>query len=166
MALWDAALNRSVVAFRDLAAARPLRAGRLAFDAVLRAVDARSESMPESFVRLALAGAGLRVEPQVLVRGVGFVDLLVERLVVVEIDGFAFHADRQAFDADRRRDRSAHAVGLRPLRYTYQDAVTDIAATVAEVVGVVQTLRRAGVPPVDSAFVNPTGSRFTPRRRR
>lgn len=40
--------------------------------------------------------------------------------VVVEIDGFAFHADRRAFERDRRRDADLQAAGFRVLRFTWR----------------------------------------------
>ena len=68
--------------------------------------------------------AGLRVEPQVFVAGVGWVDLVVEGRVVVEVDGFAYHADAKQFALDRRRDAALVAMGYRVLRFTWVDVVT------------------------------------------
>lgn len=39
--------------------------------------------------------------------------------LVVEVDGFAFHSGRGAFDRDRRRDQALHLAGLRVLRLTW-----------------------------------------------
>ena len=152
VALWDAAVNRSCVRLADLAALRPARAGRRAFDAVLRATDGRSQSMPETFLRLGLRRAGLRVEPQALVEGIGFVDLLVERRVVVEVDGYAFHSDRVAFGEDRRRDRAAVAVGLISLRFGFGDAVRTTGA-VMEIDEAVRRSRIEGRPCLDDRLV-------------
>ena len=41
--------------------------------------------------------------------------------LVVEVDGFRFHRDRGAFRNDRRRDRGLAAVGIRTLRYVWED---------------------------------------------
>jgi very-short-patch-repair endonuclease len=38
--------------------------------------------------------------------------------VVVELDGFAYHRTRRAFEADRRRDIALQAAGLRTARFT------------------------------------------------
>lgn len=158
VALWDGALHRSLASIDELAALRPSRAGRVRFDAVLRAVDPRSESLPESLLRLGLLGAGLTVEPQARVRGVGYVDLLVERLVVVEVDGYAYHGDRAAFAADRLRDRRVLRVGARAMRFTFADAVARTGAAVAEVAGLVRALRRAGSTPLGDDVVVPAAA--------
>ncbi|WP_182113239.1 MULTISPECIES: endonuclease domain-containing protein [unclassified Actinotalea] len=133
VALADAALHRRLLRdVGELAARRPL-GGRATFDRLLRLADGRSESMPETFLRLALVEVGLQVEPQVAVEGVGRVDLLVEGLLVVEVDGYAYHHDRRAFAEDRRRDRVAELRGIPVLRFTFDDAVHDTARAVHEV---------------------------------
>lgn len=58
------------------------RPRKLAFDGLLRAVAGRSQSIPETCARIALRAAGFSLEPQVLIAGVGAVDLLVEELTV------------------------------------------------------------------------------------
>lgn len=65
-----------------------------------------------------------------------------ERLVV-EIDGFAFHASRHAFDADRRRDADLTAAGLRVLRVTWRQITKEPEAIIARVA---QALARSGRP--------------------
>ncbi|WP_199422990.1 hypothetical protein [Actinotalea solisilvae] len=140
VAATDAALRLRLLADpTDLARYRP-RAGKVTFDRVLRLADARSESLPETFLRLGLTGAGLRVEPQVVVEGVGRVDLLVEGVLLVEVDGFAYHGDRRAFREDRRRDRTATLLGLPVLRFAYDDAVHETARAVLEVCSVLAQL--------------------------
>jgi very-short-patch-repair endonuclease len=68
------------------------------------------------------------------------VDFLWRRQgVVVETDGFEFHRDRAAFEADRARDAELQLLGLRVLRFTYR-AVRDEAGKVAA------TLRRVLAP--------------------
>jgi very-short-patch-repair endonuclease len=39
---------------------------------------------------------------------------------VVELDGYAFHGDRSAFERDRLRDASLQLAGYRVLRVTYR----------------------------------------------
>jgi very-short-patch-repair endonuclease len=39
--------------------------------------------------------------------------------LVVEVDGFAFHSTRQAFERDRRRDAHLQAAGYRVIRFSY-----------------------------------------------
>jgi very-short-patch-repair endonuclease len=54
---------------------------------------------------------------------VGWVDLLVEGRLVVEIDGYAYHSSPQQFADDRRRDAALAAMGSQVLRFTWVDAV-------------------------------------------
>ncbi|QTE28922.1 hypothetical protein [Pengzhenrongella sicca] len=151
IALVDAAVNRGLVSVGDVAAHRP-RAGKVGFDRLLRAVDGRSQSMPESFARLALQESGVHVEPQVWIAGVGHVDLLVEDLVAVELDGFAYHGDRRQFREDRRRDRILALTGVPVLRFAFEDTVFDTARLVTEVNALVRALRRAGRRPLDGSL--------------
>jgi very-short-patch-repair endonuclease len=48
--------------------------------------------------------------------------------VVVELDGYAFHADRAAFERDRHRDAELQARGYRVIRVTWRQLVHDPAA--------------------------------------
>lgn len=145
VALADAALARDLLRPRDLLTARP-RFGGLQVDRLVRHADGRSQSLPESLLRLALRGAGLSVVPQALIDGVGRVDLLVERCVVVEVDGFAYHAGRREFVEDRRRDRVTRLLGLTSLRFTYDDVVLDAARCASEVSAVVDHHRATRTP--------------------
>lgn len=88
-----------------------------------RYADSRADSLLETVARWALTDAGFRVESQVAIPGVGRVDLVVEDAIVVELDGREHHADWEAFAADRGRDRSLIAWGLKVLRFTYSDVL-------------------------------------------
>lgn len=142
VAALDAALARGLVERVDLVARTP-RAGALAYRRALALADARSGSFQESIVRVALVEAGLDVEPQVNVPGVGRVDLLVERRIVLEADGFAYHGDRAAFREDRRRDRRLELAGYPVLRYAFEDAVHGIEQLVDEVTRLVALTSQA-----------------------
>ncbi|MGT2461507.1 endonuclease domain-containing protein [Sinomonas atrocyanea] len=83
----------------------------------LSLVTATAESQPEVDARLLFVARGWRVQVQARIPGVGRVDLLIEGLVIVEIDGHAFHADRAAFVEDRRRQNEALRQGYPTLRY-------------------------------------------------
>lgn len=91
--------------------------------ALVRQGDPRSQSSGETVARVTIEQSGLSVEPQVHIPGVGWVDLLVEGKVVVEIDGFSYHSDAAQFTTDRRRDAALVAMGYRVLRFTWADAV-------------------------------------------
>jgi len=43
----------------------------------------------------------------------------------VEVDGFAYHSSREAFERDRRRDARLQAAGYRVVRFTYRQIVSD-----------------------------------------
>jgi very-short-patch-repair endonuclease len=47
-----------------------------------------------------------------------------DHALAVEIDGFAFHRDRAAFEADRRRDGDLLARGIQVMRITWR-GITD-----------------------------------------
>jgi very-short-patch-repair endonuclease len=53
-----------------------------------------------------------------------------ERLVV-EVDGFAFHGHRAAFERDRRRDAELAARGFRVIRVTWRQLVDESEAVIA-----------------------------------
>lgn len=107
--------------------------GRPAARAVLAACDGRSLSPAESVARVALSRAGLAPVPNPRIEGVGFVDLLVAGLVVVECDGYAHHLSRAAFAADRRRDRELQLQGYTVLRFPSDEVVRDAGAVVTAV---------------------------------
>lgn len=53
--------------------------------------------------------------------------------LVVEADGYAWHADRARFRADRALDRRRSALGLTTLRFTHAELVHEGAACAAEI---------------------------------
>jgi very-short-patch-repair endonuclease len=103
---------------------------------VLAMVDGRSESVIETVLRLALRQVGLPVDCQVRIPGVGRVDLLVGGWLVVEADGFAFHAGRAQYRVDRQRANTLVGLGLRVLRVTYEDVLLRLPETVARIASV------------------------------
>lgn len=127
----DAALHAGMLARGDVRQLR--RGGRKRTDWIDRYTDGRAESILETLARVALVSARLRVEPQVVIDGVGRVDLLVGGRVIVELDGWEHHGTLSAFAADRRRDREAVARGFRVLRFTFSDVVGDPRGLVAAV---------------------------------
>ena len=106
LALVDAAARRG---FLSAAQLRNFRVSRDARRAFLRDhMDARSESISETFARLALKEAGLNVDPQrSLIRSTR-TDLVVENFIALEVDSKKHHADWDAQRADRSRDRHCH----------------------------------------------------------
>jgi len=65
-----------------------------------------------------------------------------ERLVV-EVDGFAFHGPRAAFERDRRRDAELQALGYRVLRITWRRLVEEPEAVVALIAAALSAARSA-----------------------
>jgi len=60
------------------------------------------------------------------------VDLLWPRArLVVEVDGYAFHSTRQAFERDRARDAALQLAGYRVIRVTWRQVVDEPHAVVA-----------------------------------
>lgn len=51
--------------------------------------------------------------------------------IVVELDGWAFHGDRQAFERDRQRDQLLTSVGYVVLRFTWRQVVHQPAKVIA-----------------------------------
>ncbi|MDQ0734034.1 endonuclease domain-containing protein [Arthrobacter agilis] len=106
--------------------------------AALAMVECTADSVIEVVARLLLRGAGLDVQPQVPIPGVGQVDFLVEGFLIVEIDGAAFHSDRQAYRRDRLRNNTAVLAGYLVLRFTYEDVMfhpEELLATVLTALG-------------------------------
>lgn len=91
-------------------------------DLLLR-VDPESESIIESITRFRLQYLGIMPRLQVKVPGVGRVDLVVGKRLVIEVDGRNFHADPEKFEADRRRDARLSARGFRVLRFSYNQVM-------------------------------------------
>jgi very-short-patch-repair endonuclease len=121
IAMVGSALNGRLLRDDGLAALAAALPSHLA--AVVRMADGRCESGIESVACYLLRLAGLRVEAQVLIPGVGRVDLLVEGRLIIELDGRAWHDDPAAFARDRRRDASAAASRYRTLRFDYQQVM-------------------------------------------
>ncbi|AUH70213.1 hypothetical protein ACN95_12995 [Gordonia sihwensis] len=89
----------------------------------LTLVDGRAESGTETLVRLRLRAPNLRIRTQVAVPEVGRVDLVVGTSMIIEVDGYEYHADPRQFEKDRLRDLQSRALGYDPIRLTYQQVV-------------------------------------------
>lgn len=63
-----------------------------------------------------------------------------ERLVV-EVDGFGYHASRSRFEADRRRDSDLVAKGFRVVRVTWRQLTREPDATLARVAAALAVTR-------------------------
>ena len=87
---------------------------------VLDAADPLAESGIETLTRLRIRSMGVRVGSQVVIPGIGRVDLLVGDRLVIEVDGREFHAD---FERDRARDRALLVEGYAVVRISYRQVM-------------------------------------------
>lgn len=81
--------------------------------------------------------------PRTNVKVAGYeVDLVwpAQRLVV-EVDGYAFHSSRDAFEADRRRDAAFAAAGFRVMRVTWRHLTNEPETVVARLAQALVSLR-------------------------
>jgi very-short-patch-repair endonuclease len=88
--------------------------------AVLEA-DGVCESGIETLFWLRMRHLDLR--RQVVISGLGRVDFVLGRQLVVEVDGAAFHSGPEEFESDRRRDALLSARGYRVLRFSYRQVL-------------------------------------------
>lgn len=133
VAVIDSALRRGLVTVEELTAGLcelPPGRGRQRVARVLRLMDPQSGSVLESLCRVLLVQAGLAPEQTQLVvrtsagRWIGRVDFAWTSVrLVVETDGFAFHADRASYRKDRRRGNALVLAGWRVLRFSWEDVV-------------------------------------------
>lgn len=129
----DSALRHGLLTVDELlhaAQALPAGRGRARVSRVVSLVDPSSGSVLESVCRILFVLAGLPTAlTQHPVRGadgrlLGRVDFAwPEHRLVVETDGFAFHADRRSYRDDRRRTNALVLAGWRVLRFSWEDVV-------------------------------------------
>lgn len=133
VAVTDSALRKRLLtlgALRVALCGLPAGRGRARVARVLALVDASCGSVLESLARVVLALAGVRPPQNQLAvytterLRIGRVDFAWEAVrLVVETDGFAFHADRQRYRQDRRRGNALVVAGWRVLRFSWEDVV-------------------------------------------
>jgi very-short-patch-repair endonuclease len=92
---------------------------------ILDHADGRSQSGTETLARLALRRRHVRLRPQVVITGVGRVDVLIGDRLVLELDSIEWHTQRSTFEADRRRDLDLAVLGYLVVRVTYRRVIAD-----------------------------------------
>ena len=97
-----------------------------------RPVPATRSELERRFLRLCRDAGLPRPAVNVPVEGVEVDFLWPDARLVVELDGYAFHRDRESFEHDRRRDATLQAAGYHVLRVTYRRLVEEPAAVVGE----------------------------------
>lgn len=147
LAVADSALRDPEVTRKDLeqAAASWPRSGRLVTERVIGNADARAANPFESCVRATALGVpGLRLEPQVQIGTIGWVDLADQELrIVVECESWAYHNGVDLFRRDVRRYTDMVRRGWLVVRFVWEDVAGSpdrIRAVLSEVVA----LRRTG----------------------
>lgn len=118
----ESALVKELVSWDELQAVA-VGPGSRRVRAVFRQIDSRSQSLLESLSRRIFIEAGLNVTSQASFTGVGYVDLLIEGRLIVELDGAAFHSDRSSYRRDRSRWNNLTIRGYPVLRFTYEDVM-------------------------------------------
>jgi very-short-patch-repair endonuclease len=108
--------------------------------AVLQWIDRGADSLLETLARTYFRQAGITVQPQVYLERVGYVDLLLNGWLVVELDG-RHHADWKQVKKDHRRNNESVVQGYTALRYYYSDVVHRPKAMVDEVLAVLSRRR-------------------------
>ena len=89
----------------------------------------RSEA-ERTFLRLMRAARLPTPETNVRIAGYEVDFLWRAQRLVVEVDGFAFHSSREAFERDRRKDAELQAAGLTVTRVTYRQITREQLALV------------------------------------
>ncbi|KJL41169.1 hypothetical protein RS82_03086 [Microbacterium trichothecenolyticum] len=115
----DSALNKKLLTEAQVPEVFALVPAR--YSALRPLIDGRSQSGPETFVRLILRALGCTFDLQVEFDDVGFVDLVVDGWLVIECDSRQHHSDWAQQLKDYRRDLALARRGYAVLRLTAQD---------------------------------------------
>lgn len=107
---------------------------------VLDWVDTGADSLLETLARTYFRQAGIFVQSQVYLERVGYVDLLLNGWLVVELDG-RHHAEWKQVQKDHRRNNESVLQGYTALRYYYADVVHHPEAMVAQALQVLKRRR-------------------------
>lgn len=78
------------------------------------------------------------VRAQVEIPGVGRVDLLIGRRLVIECDSRAHHTGEAAYESDRTRDRKLVRMGYLVIRLTYQQKLNDWPNVEADILALIR----------------------------
>lgn len=104
--------------------------------------DPASESGSETRVRLYFQRRRIDVRSQVVIPGVGRVDLLVGKSIIVECDSREHHATERAYAIDRARDLAAMRQGYTVIRLTWEQVFLDWDITQQVLLGLTRARRR------------------------
>ena len=119
LAIAESAVKTGLVQLPELREKFPA-AREKALRALVARIRPQSGSIIETMARYLLEEAGLTVELQVKIPGMGHLDLLVDGLLGIETDGYAHHSSREAYREDRRRWNITVVRGVPTLRVTFE----------------------------------------------
>ncbi|WP_146233424.1 hypothetical protein [Arthrobacter psychrolactophilus] len=102
----------SINSLRTSFSTRSDAAGR----AIVDMIDPQSMAITETCCRYTLRAAGYNVQGQAYIRNAGHLDILVDGILGLEIDGEAYHNDQVAWKEDLRRDTMYVLEGMWRLR--------------------------------------------------
>ena len=128
LAVADSALQDVDVSLADLmdAAHSSPRTGRSRVLRVLSHADPGSANSFESALRALCIEAGLEVEAQGDIGGVGVCDIVDRRrMLAIEGESFAYHGSEKAFEKDVRRYTAFGRRGWLVIRFTVNDVLTN-----------------------------------------
>lgn len=86
-------------------------------------INPAAESIVETVARWLLENAGYQVQIQKYLPGLGRLDLMVDGILGIEVDGREHHSSATAFSEDRRRSNFYVVNGIPTLRVTYRMVV-------------------------------------------
>jgi very-short-patch-repair endonuclease len=151
------------VAYADARARGLVNEADLA-DVLQRNPGRRGAKALRSLLALAVGGGVSRSEAERRMRGImrtaalpapkcntrvaGFEEDFIwpEQRVIVEVDGFAFHADKRSFERDRERDARLAASGYVVIRVTWRQLVARREAVAARIPSQAERLQRICAP--------------------
>ena len=99
----------------------------------LRQLDLRAESIVEVDAQHLFTANGIGFDTQVQLPGIGRVDFLIEGFLIVEVDGYAFHSNREAMRRDLGRNNASTVNGFAVLRYMPEHIWFEPERVVAEI---------------------------------
>lgn len=145
IAISDSILNQRLMTIDEMRS--ELVAAPMSKQLLLDKCDGNAQSGTESMVRVRLRAKRLKVRTQVMIEGLGHVDLLIGKAMIIEVDGETFHRTDPQYAEDRRRDRKALELGYFPLRYTYKDVVLNWAECEKQILNLVRQKRHRRLIP-------------------
>jgi very-short-patch-repair endonuclease len=121
----DSALRRGLLTVEDLELAAKGMNRSDPRRALLARADPECGSALESVARMDLLDEGYDLRTQEFLSPAGRVDFLIDDWLVVEVDGYEYHAGRGPFAEDRRRDAELERRGFVVLRFTWAQILHD-----------------------------------------